>query len=232
MTEQRKAPPKQPARRVALPLLIATFVSATALVVVAALSPRPADRPAAVEVDVPVSATARPQGNASLVVTLRWGDTRPDGVATDRRGAQRWDGQIALSCGTIEEVLPLGFDPTRGDSVAPVLPDQPVQWRSQVPAGRWAGLRLRVRTCAQPTPGEPGANQQLGNEGSAAAPWLRIETPFAHHELALRAGRNSFEAIPAESAESRSTAGPRGDVLEVHVAPRAATLHVSDAPVT
>ena len=183
-------------------------------------SPAPATPVAPLQVvEVPIRPIDRhaPEDAERVTVTLRWGHTAadetpgPDLGVSEAGNTLPWDGYLALDCGDIERVEPLGLesepaalagllpalaDP--GDRVGPVVRgdagDQRVYWRSRT--GRdWDGLRATLAICR--------------SDVADGASTLRVVTPQKTYVARLDWSVDDFVSLQAS---------PAGNSLDVHMA--------------
>jgi hypothetical protein len=115
-----------------------------------------------------------------------------------------WDGYVALDCGSIDGVEPMGLETdtargggdVRGDRIGPVVRgesgDQRVYWRSQT-RDDWDGLRVKLRACAA---------------DATRVSQLRVVTPDRTWVAQLTAAPDVFISLPV---------GDRGETLDVHL---------------
>jgi len=171
--------------------------------------PPESGEPAAVEVPATDTSRQRPAVGASIIVTLRWGQT--DRLEPTTRAAEsdvNWDGFLALDCGQIHKVEPLSFElddddePVKPDAatdfVGPVIRgdqgDQRVYWRSQTHTS-WDGLRVQLVAC-DPT----GHTSATGSQVTSARPTsiLHVHTAQRTYTARLDWSANDFVALATE----------------------------------
>ena len=192
--------------------------------------PLPASPLPVVEVPIRPVEKHAPEEAERVIVTLRWGHTADEGDApkaltgTEKLTAQgtQWDGYLALDCGEIERVEPLGLEAdgaqaesdrkNEDDRVGPVVRgdegDQRVYWRSHTQAD-WDGLRATLALCR--------------SDAADGASTLRIVTPQKTYVARLDWSVDDFVSLRAERA---------GETLDVHMASTRNRRRIPDARVT
>lgn len=192
-------------------------VAAGVYTVQAWLRPHPVQAAVAAPViEVPIRPVDRhaPEDAERVIVTLRWGHTAADDrpvSAGDPARTSQWDGYLALDCGDIERVEPLGMETEPadgsgapaaalepGDRVGPVVRgddgDQRVYWRSRT-ARDWDGVRATLAICR--------------SDVADGASTLRVVTPQKTYVARLDWSVDDFVSLAAASD---------GNTLDVHMA--------------
>ncbi len=149
------------------------------------------------------------EGEVPIIVTIRWGNTtlsERDASTAGNDQPVRWDGYLAMDCGSIKRAEALGFESNErdelrrgdgGDFLTPVVvggQSRRVSWRSRVQSG-WDGLRAHIRAC-NPT--------SAGQQNST----LLVYTEQRTYRARLDWSSNDFVSLKT---------GQPGQRLEVHI---------------